>query len=104
MNNYPLSIVELQNAVGKNLGGIKLGNVKNGMEDTYLVSIPIYIHFLYTPFDNRVIGANTPNNLSGGVLLVPMGEEAPGSFASAPVFGKISIINSVPDFYGVSQP
>ncbi len=104
LNNYPLSVVELQNAVARSMGGINLGNVKNGMEDIYLISIPVYIHYIYTPIDNRVIGAKTPENVSGGVLLVPAGEKPPASFASAPIYNKITITNSIPDFYGAGTP
>ncbi len=103
LNNYPLSVVELQNALTKGLRGIDFGNLKGEMTDLYPQDLAIYLHYLYTPLDNRVIGAKSPDNVGGGVMLIPLGDKPPRRFAMAPV-GRFVVTNAVTDFYGTAQP
>jgi len=103
LNGYPLSVVELQNAILKHSRNIDFGNIKEQVANVYPRDLGVYLHFLYTPLDNRVIGAQSPGNVGGGVMLVPNGEKPPRSFAAAPV-GQFVMTNSVPDFYGTDHP
>lgn len=99
LNNYPLSVVELQNVIGRGLPGVDYGDIKDGISETYEYSLAVYLHYFYTPLDNRVIGAAAPGNVTGGVMLVPIGEKPPASCAQAPIKDFV-VTHSIPDFYG----
>lgn len=102
LNNYPLSIVELQNTLTRRLGDVDFGSVEEQYHRSYPHDILVNIHYLYTPLDNRIVGAQSPVNQSGGLMLVPLGDTPPQRFAGAPV-GKIQVTHSVPDFYNIGQ-
>jgi len=103
LNRYPLSIAELQNAIAKGLWAIDFGDIREESPGIYQREMGPYLHYLYTPLDNRVIGATSPANVAGGVMLIPMGDKPPRRFAMAPI-GKFIVTNAVADFYGTAQP
>ncbi|MFH0765453.1 MAG: transglutaminase-like domain-containing protein [Calditrichota bacterium] len=113
LNQNPLCLIELQNALVRYLSGneltkrldeIDFGNLNEEISSTYPRDLFVYLYYFYTPCDNRVVGAKAPENFGGGVMLVPSGESAPRSFAQAPI-GDFITTNAVTDFYRqVTQP
>ena len=102
LNKRPLNLVELQYALAERLKGVEFGNLNQEMGVIYSTDLLNYLHFFYTPLDNRVVGATAPDNVKGGVMLVPLGERAPRSFAQAPI-GKFRVTNALYDFYQKDQ-